>query len=79
MTLILNKLSPDAIDEKIALNEKLGTDIYKLRNEIMEEQKDFIWMKIRAEVQIQFFAEQLIHINQRIKQIEEKAVQSIKG
>ena len=75
----LNKLNPDDIDEKIRLNEQSGVDIYKLRDVIKEEYKDFKWMSIRAEVQCQSYLEQLEHIEKRIKEMEEKAGQSIAG
>lgn len=74
MSLVLNKLAPEAIDEKIALNEKAGVDIYKLRELIKEEHKDFIWTKIRAEVQCQFYVEQLDHIEKQIKVFEDTGV-----
>lgn len=67
----LAKLSPEDIDEKIRLNEQDGVDIYKLRDLITEELKDFTWVGIRANVQCQLYKEQLEHINKRIKQREE--------
>lgn len=66
MSLVLNKLLKEDIDEKIRLNQEAGVDIFKLRELILDERKDFIWMRIRAEVQIQFYDEQLERINQRI-------------
>lgn len=69
MSLVLNKLSPDAIDEKIRLNEQDGVDIFKLRDLIKEEYKDFKWTAIRAEVQCQFYLEQLEHIEKRISEL----------
>lgn len=68
MSLVLNKLLPEDIDTKIKLNQNAGIDIFKLRDSILEERKDFIWMRIRAEVQIQFYDEQLEHINKRISE-----------
>lgn len=70
MSLVLNKLRPEDIDEKIMLNEKAGVSIQELRRLINEEMKDFIWTRIRAEVQCQFYAEQLEHIDRRIKEKE---------
>lgn len=70
MSLVLNKLVPEDMDEKIRLNEQAGIDIYKLYEMIQEERLDFIWMKIRAEVQIQFYDEQLVHIKKRIQEKE---------
>lgn len=66
---ILSKLVGDDIDEKIYLNQKQGIDIVKLREMIKEEMTDFIWTKIRCEVQIQFYVEQLEHMEKRIKQL----------
>lgn len=70
MSLSLNKLRPEDIDEKIRLNQRDGIDIYRLRDLINDELKDFIWTRIRAEVQCQFFVEQLEHIDKRIKELE---------
>lgn len=67
--MILNKLAPEDIDEKIRLNEQAGKDIYKLRESIKEELKDFVWVAIRAQVQSQFYREQLEHIDMRIEEI----------
>ena len=66
---ILNKLVGEDIDEKIFINQKQGVDILTLEKLIKEEMKDFIWTKIRCEVQIQFYTEQLEHIARRIKEI----------
>lgn len=64
----LNKLSPEDIDEKIRLNEDNGVDIFKLKEAIKEEMKDFKWVAIRAMVQCQLYEEQLEHIEKRIKE-----------
>ena len=64
----LNKLSTEDIDQKIRLNQEAGIDIFQLRDLIKEEYKDFIWMKIRADIQCQFYLEQLEHIEKRIKE-----------
>jgi hypothetical protein len=72
MSLVLNKLVSEDIDEKIYLNHNAGIDIWKLEEMIKEELKDCIWAKIRAEVQAQFYTEQLEHIAKRIKQIKDK-------
>lgn len=69
--LALAKLSPEDIDEKIRLNEQDGIDIYKLRDLIIEEEKEFAWVEIRAKVQRQSYKEQLEHINKCIQQREE--------
>lgn len=68
--IVLNKLSPEDIDTKIKLNEDNGVDIYKLKELIKEEMKDFKWVALRANVQIQFYEEQLEHIDKRIKEKE---------
>lgn len=68
--MILAKLNPDDIDDKIRLNKQDGVDIYKLRDLIKEEYKDFKWTAIRAEVQCQCYVEQLEHIEKRIKELE---------
>lgn len=74
MSLVLNKLREEDIDEKIRLNEESGIDIYKLKELLKQEQLDFIWTKIRCEVQCQFLTEQIAYIEKRIKAIEEKAI-----
>lgn len=74
--IVLAPLNTDDIDEKIRLNEDTGVDIYKLRDSIKQELKDFKWQEIRAKVQCQSYTEQLEHIENRIKKMEEKAVQS---
>lgn len=67
----LAKLNPEDIDEKIRLNLEAGVDIFKLRDLIKEELKDFRWVGIRAAVQCQAYEEQLEHIEKRIKEIKE--------
>jgi TolA-binding protein len=67
----LNKLLPEDIDEKIRLNEQAGVNIYRLRDGIIEEMKDFEWTIIRSTVQCQSYKEQLAHINKRIADMEE--------
>ena len=67
----LAKLNPEDIDEKIRLNLEAGVDIFKLRDLIKEELKDFRWVAIRANVQCQAYEEQLEHIEKRIKEIKE--------
>lgn len=67
----LAKLNPEDIDEKIRLNLEAGVDIFKLRDLIKEELKDFRWVAIRASVQCQAYEEQLEHIEKRIKEIKE--------
>lgn len=64
----LNKLNPEDIDEKIRLNEENGIDIYKLKELIKEEMKDFKWVALRANIQVQFYEEQIEHINKVIKE-----------
>ncbi len=66
----LGKLNPEDIDEKISLNEKDGIDIFRLRDLIKDELKEFKWMAIRANVQCQCYEEQLEHINKRISEME---------
>lgn len=66
----LNKLEDRDIQEKIDINVKDGVDIYQLRDLIKEEYKDFIWCKIRAEVQCQFYLEQLEYIERKISEME---------
>lgn len=68
--IVLNKLNPQDIDEKIRKNAEDGVDIYALREHITEELKDFRWMAIRANVQCQCYEEQLDHINKKIKELE---------
>jgi hypothetical protein len=71
MSLILNKLAPEGIDEKIRLNEIApGIDIYQLRDAIKQELSDCTWHIIRSTVQQQFYREQLEHIDSRIKHFE---------
>jgi hypothetical protein len=70
MILILDKLNPEDIQQKIDFNNRDGIDIYKLRDLITEEYKDFKWMAIRAEVQCQFYVEQLAYIEKKIKEME---------
>jgi len=73
MSLVLNKLTNEDIDRKIEFMAKKGIDIYQLRAQIIEDQKDFIWEKIRCGVQIQFYNEQLARIDQLIKEKEAAA------
>jgi hypothetical protein len=68
--LALAKLAPEDIDEKIRLNANDGVDIFKLRDLIKEELKEFRWIAIRANVQCQSYEEQLEHIDNRIKEME---------
>jgi hypothetical protein len=68
--MILNKLNPESIQEKIDLNAKQGIDIYKLKELIEQEKLDFEWVVIRSTVQVQLYKEQLEYIN---KKIEEKS------
>ena len=63
----LSKLSPEDIEEKIRLNEESGMDIRQLKQMIEEEMKDFQWVKIRCEVQIQLYTEQLDYINRKLE------------
>lgn len=67
--LSLSPLHHDDIEEKIKLNADAGVDIVALRNEIEKEQLEFKWMRIRAEVQIQNYDEQLAYINKKIKEL----------
>lgn len=67
--MILNKLVPEDIDEKIRLNNEAGMNIFTLRDSIKEELKDFRWMEIRAKVQCQSYEEQLEHIEKRIQEM----------
>lgn len=73
---ILNKLVGEDIDEKIYLNQKQGIDPVRLQAMIKEELEDFIWTKIRCEVQIQFYVEQLEHLEKRIKQIKDLEIEN---
>ena len=68
--LSLSKLNPLDIDEKIRLNENAGVSIEMLYESIKDELKDFQWIKIRAEVQIQCYTEQLEYIEKRLKEVE---------
>jgi hypothetical protein len=72
----LNKLSASDIDEKIRLNEENGVDIFKLKELIKEEMKDFRWVELRARIQCQYYEEQLEHIEKRIKERGEQCKRS---
>ena len=70
----LNTLREEDIQEKIDLNNKDGIDIYKLRNLIEEELKDFEWVALRAQVQCQCYKEQLQYINRKINEMEKSSI-----
>lgn len=65
--LTLSKLHDDDIEEKIRLNQEVGINLVALRDSIIEELKDFEWMRIRAEVQIQNYKEQIAYMNKKIQ------------
>jgi len=65
--MILNKLSPDSIQDKIDRNAAQGIDIHKLKELIEQEKLDFEWVIIRATVQVQLYKEQLEYINKKIE------------
>ena len=73
----LNKLKPEDIDEKIRLNEQDGIDIFKLRDNIKEELKDFQWYALRSQIQCQCYTEQLEHIEKRIAEMKNESVTKI--
>jgi hypothetical protein len=75
--MILNKLSPDSIQEKIDLNAKQGIDIHKLKELIEQEKLDFEWVIIRATVQVQLYKEQLEYINKKIEETNKKEALNI--
>lgn len=74
MSLILNKLVPEHIDEKIVLNENAGIDIFTLQEMIKAELSECTWAIIRSTVQKQFYKEQLEHIEKQIKKFESTGV-----
>lgn len=68
--LTLSPLHHDDIEEKILLNEKAGVPLRQLRDEIIKELLEFQWMKIRAEVQIQNYQEQLAYMNKKLADLD---------
>lgn len=74
--IVLNKLTPEDIDEKIRLNlndpNLPGRTLESFREEIYQEYLDFKWMAIRADVQCQCYAEQLAHIDKILNKKEVK-------
>lgn len=73
---VLDKLAPQDIDEKIRLNEDIGYDIFKLLISLKEELKDFRWAAIRAQVQCQCLTEQISHLEKRIKEYQETGLKN---
>jgi hypothetical protein len=59
-----NKLNPEDIDEKIRLNHKDGTDIYRLLESLKEELKDCKWVELRARIQCQLLSDEIMGIEE---------------
>ena len=60
--LVLNKLNPEDIDEKIRINHKDGIDIYALYLSIKEEYKDCKWVELRSKVQCQLLNDEILQL-----------------